>query len=194
MLLLPAALASCTPVLVVHDRWFRSCHVLYRDGMDGAYRIVHAFRDAPTAGALAEVLGEAEFPLSELSIRVLDPAHPSVVQQLLVREDGLEQLSTAWKFRHALADEFAAGLRKNAGKVNSMSFDMLCSPQGVATLFGWPGLPPPSRKAIGAGNNRVSYLVTDTVIRKPTLRKELVVLKLDDPDLLVGFLVTTTSY
>jgi hypothetical protein len=29
MLLLPAALASCTPVLVVHDRWFRSSHVLY---------------------------------------------------------------------------------------------------------------------------------------------------------------------
>ncbi|KAJ1386908.1 hypothetical protein B484DRAFT_410049 [Ochromonadaceae sp. CCMP2298] len=28
MLLLPTALASCTPVLVVHDRWFRSFHAL----------------------------------------------------------------------------------------------------------------------------------------------------------------------
>jgi hypothetical protein len=49
-----ALLASCfcSPVLVVHENWFRSLHALYRDGMHAVYSIVHEFTDAPTPGRL----------------------------------------------------------------------------------------------------------------------------------------------
>jgi hypothetical protein len=119
---------------------------------------------------------------------ILDTAVPFSAHLLSQPEDELQRLATALKFRHSLADEFSVHLKRNAGKSQSISWEMLCSPSTVATLFGWPGLPAPLRKLKAAGHHRISHVVTQTVVRMPQLRKELLILTVDGPAPLLGFL------
>ncbi|KAJ1420498.1 hypothetical protein B484DRAFT_433518, partial [Ochromonadaceae sp. CCMP2298] len=39
----PATLPSFRPLLVANKHWFRSTHLIYREGMHGVFRVAHVF-------------------------------------------------------------------------------------------------------------------------------------------------------
>ncbi|KAJ1419571.1 hypothetical protein B484DRAFT_400152 [Ochromonadaceae sp. CCMP2298] len=176
-----AVLAASSPILVVHDRWFRSGHLVYRQGMAGV-------------DTVASVLAPSQFELSAMRTSIAESVGLFSVALLRAPPDQNQRLADALSFRHALAGEFAVCLRKNAGKGRHITFEMRASPLEAAVLFGWPGVPPATVKTRAAGSNRISFLVTAETILKPAIPKELLIFKLDDPLPLAPLLGSAYSY
>jgi hypothetical protein len=184
--------AVCTPVLVLNEVWFRTNYAVFREGMEGIFRISHCFVGvAREPAGMASFIAATAFPMGTRRGKLITkPKSAFDVAHLLEVNNGLDTLVSAYKFRCALADAFAWELRKNANKTASISFQLRVSPQDVAVLYGWPALVDQQvvRVQGDAGANRMSFILCDDLMRTPTLVKDLVTVVVADPATLSGLL------
>jgi hypothetical protein len=160
--------------------------------MTGVFRVVHHFDDASLErGWLAAFVGADDFSASPRRAHIFGgPPIPFCLDMLTARDCAQDELLSVFKFRHALADEVASALRKNAGKAASITLELRTSPQLLGALFAWLPAATSAKvtRSVGKSSNRVSFLVTESSIHTPSLLKDLVVLAVDEPAVLRGFL------
>jgi len=191
-LILPLPVIDFEPVLVFNEHCFRRRYALFRSGMTGVYRVAHQFDDASLdRGGLAAFVGEGDFSPSPRRAHLFGgPPTPFCIDMLTARSCAQDELLSVFKFRHALADEVASALRKNAGKAASITLELRTSPQLLGALFAWLPAATSAKvsRSVGKSSNRVSFLVTEGSIHTPSLLKDLVVLAVDEPAVLRSFL------
>ncbi|KAJ1414603.1 hypothetical protein B484DRAFT_467362 [Ochromonadaceae sp. CCMP2298] len=114
------------PVLVAHERLFRSYLAVYRVGLLEVFRITMERRDVQSGprDGIVERIMEDDFPISPFRHRILLRYAPCPLDLLGAAPGPRDRLGSALHFRHALADEFYATLRKCAAKCASISFEL----------------------------------------------------------------------
>ncbi|KAJ1382140.1 hypothetical protein B484DRAFT_411535 [Ochromonadaceae sp. CCMP2298] len=192
------ACSVCTPVLVLNEVWFRTNYAVFREGMEGVFRISQSFVGVDREpDGMARFIAATAFPLSSRRAAMFTiPKTDFDVACLLEPCGAHDRLYSQYKFRCALADAFSSELCKNANKTASVSFELRVAPQDVAVLFGWPALLSQTAAKVqeGAAANRMSFICCEDMMRTPALMKDLVSLSVPDSSLLSGLLGTTYRY
>jgi hypothetical protein len=136
------ACSVCTPVLVLNEVWFRQNYAVFREGMEGVFRISQSFCGvAREPDGLASFIAATAFTLGHRrDMLFTTPKTPFDLARLKEPSGALDRTLSQYKFRCCLADAFARELRKNASKTATVSFELRVAAQDVAVLFGWPAL------------------------------------------------------
>ncbi|KAJ1419574.1 hypothetical protein B484DRAFT_433737 [Ochromonadaceae sp. CCMP2298] len=102
-------ITAFTPVLVLNELWFRTNYAVYREGMEGVFRITQSFRGASASqGGLASFLSEAAFPLGSRRAQLFTKPKTAFDVARLLEGDEQDKLLSAVRFRCCLADAFSA--------------------------------------------------------------------------------------
>jgi len=194
----PGEAICFSPVVVANEMAFRELRALFRDGMEGVFRVTHELPEGMPAVGPASCIAQADFPLSPLRDALLGASPQETLRLLAAPSDPVESQTARLRFRHVLADAFASTLRTCAGKKTAVSFDLPVAPSHAAFLFGWPaeraGGPLPCFKIKAGSGHRLSFVVHDEAIYSPALVKEQVVLSISNPAVLCGLLGRSWSY